>query len=98
MEADMTDPTLTHEVYGPDHAHPDGLARAKAAMDAADKARIKVENTALFRARTFIDLASDDLHRARHVVGLRAFYLGYALESMQRAVELLGYDLVKRDD
>ena len=94
----MTDPTLTPEVYGPDHAHPDGLARAKAAMDAADKARIEADNTALSKARTFIDLASDDLHRARHVVGLRAFYLGYALESMQRAVELLGYDLVKRDD
>ena len=81
------------EVYGPDH--PDGLARA---MEAADRKRIEADNTALSKARTFIDLASDDLHRARHVVGLRAFYLGYALESMQRAVELLGYDLVKRDD
>ena len=84
------------ELYGPDH--PDGLARAKAEMDAADRKRIEADNTALSKARTFIDLASDDLHRARHVVGLRAFYLGYALESMQRAVELLGYDLVKRDD
>ena len=92
----MTDPTP--EVYGTDHAHPDGLATAKAAMASADKARIEAENTALFRARTFIDLASDDLHRARHVVGLRASYLEYALESMQRAAELLGYDLVKRDD
>ena len=31
----MTDPTLTPEVYGPDHAHPQGLAAAKASMDAA---------------------------------------------------------------
>lgn len=94
----MTDPTLTPEVFGPDHAHPDGLARAKAAMEAADRKRIEAENTALFRARTFIDIASGNLDMARHVVGTRAFYLGYALESMQRAVEFLGYDLVKRDD
>ena len=33
----MTDPTLTPEVYGPDHANPDGLAVAKARADSAAK-------------------------------------------------------------
>ena len=31
----MTDPILTPEVYGPDHANHSGLAAAKAAMDAS---------------------------------------------------------------
>ena len=33
----MTDPTLTPEVYGPDHASPLGLAVAKARADSAAK-------------------------------------------------------------
>lgn len=33
----MTDPTLTPEVYGPDHASPSGLAVAKARADSAAK-------------------------------------------------------------
>ena len=94
----MTDPTLTHEVYGPDHAHPDGLARSKAAMDAADKARIEADNTALSKARTYIDLASDDLHRARFDVSNRALMRDMAISDLRRAAATLGYDLVKRDD
>ena len=98
MEADMTDPTLTPEVYGPDHAHPDGLARAKAAMEAADKARIKAENTALSKARTYLGFASDHLHLALFDVSNRALMRSMAIDDLRTATAALGYDLVKRDD
>ena len=94
----MTDPTLTPEVYGPDHAHPDGLARAKAAMEAADKARTKVENTALSKARTYLGFASDSLHLARFDVSDRTTLRRIAIDDLRTACATLGYDLVKRDD
>lgn len=86
------------ELYGPDHAHPDGLARAKAAMDAADKARSEAENTALSKAHTYLDLAKDDLLLARYDVSIRDFRRSTAIDELRRAAEFLGYDLVKRDD
>ena len=94
----MTDPTLTPEVYGPDHAHPDGLARAKAAMEAADKARTKVENTALSKARTYLGFASDHLHLALFDASNRTTLRSMAIYELRTACAALGYDLVKRDD
>lgn len=94
----MTDPTLTPEVYGPDHAHPDGLARAKAAMASADNAQIEAENTALSKARTYIGFASDHLHLARFDASNRALMRSMAIDDLRVAVAALGYDLVKRDD
>lgn len=94
----MTDPTLTPEVFGPDHAHPDGLARAKAAMEAADKARIKVENTALSKARTYLGFARDHLHLALFDAHIRALMRSMAIDELRTACAALGYDLVKRDD
>ena len=94
----MTDPTLTPEVFGPDHAHPDGLARAKAAMEAADRKRIEAENAALSKARTYLDLAKDDLLIARFDLSNRDFRRSMAIDELRRAAEFLGYDLVKRDD
>ena len=94
----MTDPNLNPEVYGPDHA--DGRARAKAAMDAADKARREAENDVLSRASDLLGDVSDYLHLAsfsRRVEDQRAFYLGHALESLRTACAVLGYYLVKRD-
>ena len=93
----MTDPTLTPEVYGPDHANPQGLARAKAAMDAADRKRIEAENTALSKARTYIGFASDHLHLARFDAGDRAIMRSMAIDDLRTACDALGYDLVKRD-
>lgn len=81
----MTDPTLTPEVYGPDHANPQGLARAKAAIDAADRKRIEAENTALFRARTYIGFASDHLHMARFDVSNRALMRSMAIYELRTA-------------
>jgi len=94
----MTDPTLTPEVYGPDHAHPDGLARAKAEMEAADRKRIEADNTALSKARTYIGFASDHLHMARFDVSNRALMRSMAIDDLRVAAAALGYDLVKRDD
>ena len=94
----MTDPTLTPEVYGPDHAHPQGLARAKAAMDAADRKWIEAENTALSKARTYLGFASDHLHLALFDASNRALMRSAAIDELRRAAEFLGYDLVKRDD
>ena len=84
------------ELYGPDH--PDGLARAKAAMDAADKARIEAENTALFKARTYLGFASDHLHLAWFDVRNLDFWRSMAIDDLRVAAATLGYDLVKRDD
>jgi len=94
MEADMTNPTLTPEVYGSDHAHPDGLARAKAAMEAADEA----DNYALSKARTYLGFASDHLHLARFDASIRALMRSMAIDELRTACAALGYDLVKRDD
>lgn len=94
----MTNPTLTPEVYGADHANPQGLARAKAAMDAADKARIEAENAAMSRARAYLDLASDDLLLARSDLSNRTLMRRMAIDDLRVAVAALGYDLVKRDD
>ena len=84
------------ELYGPDH--PDGLARAKAAMDAADKARIEADNTALSKARTYLGFASDYLHLARFDAINRAIMRDMAIDDLRVACAALGYDLVKRDD
>ena len=92
----MTDPTLTPEVYGPDHA--DGLAREKAAMEAADRKRIEADNYALSKALTYLDLAKDDLLLARYDVSIRDFRRSTAIDELRRAAAALGYDLVKRDD
>ena len=86
------------ELYGPDHAHPQGLARAKAAMDAADRARREAENTALSKARTYIGFASDHLHMARFDTSNRALMRSMAIDDLRTACTTLGYDLVKRDD
>ena len=94
----MTDPTLTPEVYGSDHANPQGLARAKAAMEAADHKRIEAENTALSKARTYLVFASDHLHLARFDVRNRALMRSMAIDDLRVAAATLGYDLVKRDD
>ena len=96
MEADMTDPTLTPEVYGPDC--PDGLALAKAAMASADSRRIEAENTAMSRARAYLDLAKDDLLIARFDLSNRDFRRSMAIDDLRAACAALGYDLVKRDD
>ena len=98
MEDDMTDHTLTPEVYGPDHANPQGLARAKAPMDAADRKRIKAENTALSKARTYLGFASDSLHLARFDASTRALMRSMAIDELRTACAALGYDMVKRDD
>lgn len=94
----MTDPTLTPEVYGPDHAHPQGLARAKAAMDAADRKRIEADNYALSKALTYLEFAKDDLLLARYDASNRALMRSMAIDDLRVAVAALGYDLVKRDD
>ena len=86
------------ELYGPDHAHPQGLARAKAAMASADKARIKAENTALSKARTYLGFASDHLHLALFDASNRALMRSMAIDELRTACAALGYDLVKRDD
>jgi uncharacterized membrane protein YidH (DUF202 family) len=86
------------ELYGPDHAHPQGLARAKAAMDAADRARIEAENTTLSKARTYLGFASDHLHLARFDASIRALMRSMAIDDLRTACAALGYDLVKRDD
>ena len=86
------------ELYGPDHAHPQGLARAKAAMDAADRARREAENTALSKARTYLGFASDHLHLARFDASIRAIMRSMAIDDLRTACATLGYDLVKRDD
>lgn len=84
------------EVYGTDHA--DGLARAKAAMDAADRARIEAENTTLLKARTYLGFASDCLHLARFCAGSRTTLRSMAIDKLRTACAALGYDLVERDD
>ena len=84
------------ELYGPDH--PDGLARAKAAMDAADKARIEADNAALLKARTYLGFASDHLHLARFDASIRALMRSTAIDDLRTACTTLGYDMVKRDD
>ena len=94
----MTDPTLTPEVYGPDHAHPQGLARAKAAMDAADRKWIEAENTALSKARTYLGFARDHLHLALFDARIRAPMRSTAIDDLRTACTTLGYDMVKRDD
>lgn len=81
------------EVYGPDH--PDGLARA---MEAADRKRIEAYNAALLKAHTYLDLAKDDLLLARFDLSTRDFRRSTAIDELRRAAEILGYDLVKRDD
>lgn len=86
------------ELYGPDHAHPQGLARAKAAMEAADKARTKVENTALSKAHTYLRFASDHLHLALFDASNRALMRSMAIDELRTATAALGYDMVKRDD
>lgn len=86
------------ELYGPDHAHPQGLARAKAAMDAADRARREAENTALSKARTYLGFASDHLHLALFDASNRALMRSMAIDELRTATAALGYDLVKRDD
>ena len=86
------------ELYGPDHAHPQGLARAKAAMDAADKARIEAENTTLSKARTYLGFARDHLHIALFDTNNRALMRSMAIDDLRTACDAIGYDLVKRDD
>ena len=86
------------ELYGPDHAHPQGLARAKAAMDAADRARREAENTALSKARTYLGFARDHLHLARFDVRNLDFWRSMAIGDLRTACTTLGYDMVKRDD
>ena len=87
----MTDPTLTPEGYGPDC--PDGLA-----MEAADKARDKAENTALSKAHTYLRFASDSLHLALFDASNRTTLRSMAIDELRTATAALGYDLVKRDD
>lgn len=92
----MTDPTLPPEVYGPDHA--DGLARAKAAMEAADRKRIDAEKTAMSNARTHLGFARDYLLLSRFDASNRAIMRSMAIDDLRTACATLGYDLVKRDD
>ena len=94
----MTDPTITPEVYGPDHAHPDGLARAKAEMDAADRKRIEADNAALLKARAYLGFARDYLHIALFDTNNRTLMRSMAIDDLRVAAATLGYDLVKRDD
>ena len=84
------------ELYGPDH--PDGLARAKAEMDAADRKRIEADNAALLKARAYLGFARDYLHMARFDVSNRALMRSMAIVDLRVAAATLGYDLVKRDD
>lgn len=92
----MTDPTLPPEVYGPDHA--DGLARAKAAMEAADKACAKADTDAISLASDFLEEARDNLNLSLLDSPSRASLCDMAISDLRRAAEFLGYDLVKRDD
>ena len=86
------------ELYGPDHAHPQGLARAKAAMDAADRKRIEADNAALSKARTYLGFARDHLHIALFDTNNRALMRSMAIDDLRTACDAIGYDLVKRDD
>ena len=86
------------EVYGPDHAHPQGLARAKAEMDAADRKRIEADNTALLKARAQLAVASDYLHIALFDTNSRTIMRSMAIDKLSTAAAALGYDMVKRDD
>jgi len=83
------------EVYGTDHA--DGLARAKAEMDTADRKR-RAETDALTEARCHLALASDCLHLARFCAGSRTTLRSMAIDKLRTACAALGYDLVERDD
>ena len=84
------------ELYGPDH--PDGLARAKAEMDAADRKRIEADNAALLKARAQLAVASDYLHIALFDTNSRTIMRSMAIDKLSTAAATLGYDLVKRDD
>ena len=84
------------EVYGPDHAHPDGLARAKAAMDAASKQDLNLASIALTVAARYCSSAVEfdsigDIRRRRTMIA-------GTVSMVSVAAAALGYDLVKRDD
>ena len=84
------------ELYGPDH--PDGLARAKAEMDAADRKRIEADNAALLKARAYLGFARDYLHIALFDTNSRTIMRSMAIDKLSTAAAALGYDMVKRDD
>jgi hypothetical protein len=84
------------EVYGPDH--PDGLARAKAEMDTADRKRIEAETDAISLASDFLEEARDNLNLSLLDIPSRASLRDMAISDLRRAAATLGYDLVKRDD
>lgn len=88
----MTDPILTPEIYGSDHANPDGLAAAKAGM-----ANNAVRTCSPSHARSYLAFARDDLLLS--VLGSRdtaEAHRASAVDHMRIAAEYLGYTLTPR--
>lgn len=88
----MTDPILTPEIYGSDHANPDGLAAAKASM-----ANNAVRTCSPSHARSYLAFACDDLLLS--VLGSRdtaKAYQASAVDHLRTAAEHLGYTLTPR--
>ena len=82
----MTDPTLTPEIYGSDHAHPQGLAAAKASMDAAPMNELDH----LSHAMTYLGFARDELLLATRSVSGRAYHRNDAIKCLHIAADRLG--------
>lgn len=82
----MTDPTLTPEIYGADHANPQGLAAAKASMDAAPMN----EFDRLSHAMTYLGFARDALLLATRRDGSRDHHHADAIANLHIAADRLG--------
>jgi hypothetical protein len=97
----MTDPILTPEVYGPDHANANGLAAAKAAMDAVSS---RHPNETFFNRLDYVRVACDAstiVHGCTAAYWVetdttRAFHHCEAVKSLRAIADRFGFDLVER--
>jgi hypothetical protein len=91
----MTDPTLTPELYGPDHANPLGLAVAKARADSAAK-REPISGLDFVSARAHAGDIGDRCIVAYWIDargGDITFHRTEAEKSLHRLADLFGYRL-----
>lgn len=91
----MTDPTLTPEVYGPDHASPSGLAVAKSRADSAAKCE-PISGVDLVSARVHAGDIGDRCIVAYWMDangGDITFHRTDAVKSLHRLADLFGYRL-----
>lgn len=92
----MTDPILTPEVYGPDHANANGLAAVKAAMDAIPKVKPEWYG-AKYHAGVIADECVAAMWRSEMHDADVSGHRRRVIDHLTRIADLFGFDLVERD-